>query len=62
MNKKPAPKCETCLYFEYDEWYADYVCTVSMDMDEMERLSYTKYTTCPYYKDGDEYKTVRKQN
>ncbi len=64
MNNKKTPtaKCDTCLYFEYDEWYGDYVCTVNMDMDEIEKLSYSKYKSCPYYRDGDEYKTVRKQN
>ena len=32
------------------------------DEDEYERYCSRKYSSCPYYHSGDEYKTVRKQN
>lgn len=61
-GKKSARRCETCLYLEFDEEFGDYICTVGMDEDESEKLAYSHYSECPFYRDGDEYKTVRKQN
>lgn len=54
--------CETCLYFEYDELTGDPVCTAYMDEDEFMRFSQYKGKMCPYYRNGDEYDLVRKQN
>lgn len=31
--------CDTCAYLIYDEEYEEYVCDVSMDEDEIARLS-----------------------
>ncbi|MBQ7014933.1 MAG: hypothetical protein IJN12_02290 [Clostridia bacterium] len=56
------PQCQDCLYYEYNEYSAAYECTVSLDEDEYERYCSRKYSSCPYYHSGDEYKTVRKQN
>lgn len=53
-------RCESCLYYEYDEDYEQYLCTVSLDEDEMMRFLSRNNADCPYYHDGDEYKTVRK--
>lgn len=51
--------CDTCLFYEYDEEYEDYYCSVDMDEDDYARLLQQK--ECPFWRDGDEYKTVRKQ-
>ena len=61
-KKKQQGSCESCLYYEYDEDYEQYLCTVSLDEDEMMRFLSRNNADCPYYHDGDEYKTVRKQN
>ena len=56
------PGCDTCLYYEYDEEYEEYNCVMDLDEDEMERLASGHYKGCPYFRDFDEYKRVRKQN
>lgn len=53
--------CDTCAYLIYDEEYEEYVCDVSMDEDEIARLYGDGHYTCPYYKNGDEYRVVRHQ-
>ena len=53
--------CEYCCYFMYDEDMEEYVCDVDMDEDELIRLSGRNFKECPYFRDGDEYKTVRHQ-
>ncbi len=53
--------CETCLYYNYDEYMDNYVCDRDMDEDEYADFLTKKYKSCPYYRDGDEYKTARKQ-
>ena len=52
--------CDTCAYYDEDE-YGDF-CTLELDEDEYIRFLEDKSVVCPYYKDGDEYKMVRKQN
>jgi hypothetical protein len=54
--------CETCAYFAYDEEYEEYFCSADMDEDEMYRLLNDNRDGCKYYRCGDEYKVVRKQN
>lgn len=53
--------CDTCAYFTYDDDYEDYVCDINMDEDDYRRLVESKYTQCPFYRDGDDYKVVRHQ-
>ena len=53
--------CESCAYFDYDEEYDEYYCTVNLDEDEMARFMSDTFYNCPYYKYGDEYSVVRKQ-
>lgn len=53
--------CESCAYFEYDEEFECYACTMSLDEDEMARFMADTHYECPYYKYGDEYNIVRKQ-
>lgn len=54
--------CEYCMYFEYDEEYECYTCAMSLDEDELYRFLTDKRRGCPYYRPGDEYTIVRKQN
>lgn len=53
--------CDTCVYYEYDEEYEGYVCTMDLDEDEMAHFMMDSHYSCPYYKFGDEYVIVRKQ-
>ncbi len=56
--------CENCMYLEYDDNLEEYVCSIQgiMDEDDLARMSYSPNKRCPYYKIGDEYILVRKQN
>lgn len=56
--------CENCMYLEYDEELQDYICSVApiMDEDDLSRIAYQAKKQCPYYRLGDEYTLVRKQN
>jgi len=54
--------CEMCLYYEYDEEYDCYVCSMDLDEDETARFMTDTFRDCPYYNPGDEYSIVRKQN
>ena len=59
----PDTNCEDCLYYDYaDDEGDEMICTLDLDEDEMERLASGRYKGCPYYRDFDEYKRVRKQN
>lgn len=55
-------ECDTCANYFYDEEYEDYICDVDMDEDDYARLfSGKRKESCPYYRNGDEYRVVRKQ-
>lgn len=54
-------ECETCQYYNYDDEMEMYVCDRDMDEDEYSRYLTRGSRTCPFYRDGDEYKTARKQ-
>ncbi|SCW30090.1 hypothetical protein SAMN02910456_00389 [Ruminococcaceae bacterium YRB3002] len=58
-------QCDTCLFHAYDELSDDYYCDCNMDEDEMAGMAMNGLSgltrECPYYRDGDEYKTVRHQ-
>ena len=43
-------KCETCVFYLYDEDYDDYVCDMDPDTGD-----------CPFWRPGDDYLTARKQ-
>ena len=60
--KKQGGTCETCVYFDYDEFYGEDVCRA--DLDEDESIDFMSGTTnqCPLYRFYDEYKSVQKQN
>ena len=53
--------CETCQYAYIDEITGEAVCDLDLDEDEAVRLANRPGKECPYYKDGDEYKAVRRQ-
>ena len=54
-------RCESCLYFQYDEEYEQYFCDVSLDEDEMERFLQNTFSDCPYYRQYYEYAIVKHQ-
>ena len=64
MNEKKLPqsRCEDCVFYDYDEDWDSYVCTVNLDEDEMVSFLSGRTATCPYYRFYDEYKSVQKQN
>ena len=53
--------CETCVFYDYDEEYDYYYCSCDMDEDDYARVLEGHYKRCPFWRDGDEYKTVRRQ-
>lgn len=61
-KKGPQACCDTCEFFDWDEWYEEYVCTQDLDEDEMSRFLAGSFSSCPYYRFYDEYKLVQKQN
>ena len=60
--KKERTNCDTCAFYGYDEDYEAYVCDMDMDEDDYMRLMSDERFQCPYYRLGDEYAVVRKQN
>lgn len=54
--------CEQCAYYDYDEEYDEYYCSVNLDEDEMEKYMSGNMDSCHYFSPYDEYKVVRKQN
>ena len=64
MSVNKEALCEDCFYFDYlyDDEEGEMGCTVGMDEDEMLRVLSHGKRVCPYYREHDEYKIVRKQN
>lgn len=48
-------------YF-YDEEYECYACSMNLEEDDMYRFVYGSNARCPYFRMGDDYTIVRKQN
>ncbi|MBQ8944563.1 MAG: hypothetical protein IJ050_08710 [Clostridia bacterium] len=61
-EKIQSARCEDCVNFEYDDEYECYTCVCDLDSDEMENFIRGNVSSCPYYRPGDEYTVVRKQN
>ena len=59
--KKPQSNCESCEFYDYDEYYEEYTCAMRLDEDEMLRFLSREAASCPYYRFYDEYKSVQKQ-
>ena len=60
-EKKQPGTCETCVFYDYNEDYEEYECSVNLDEDEMVRFLSGGARVCPYYRFYDEYKSVQKQ-
>lgn len=61
-TKKPASRCEDCVYYDFDDDMDGYVCTVNLDEDEAVDFISGRNNSCAYYRFYDEYKSVQKQN
>ena len=53
--------CDNCTYLVWDDDYEEYVCDAAMDEDDYVRIQEGRSGGCPYYRDADEYKVVKKQ-
>ena len=51
-----------CMFYEYDEEYEEMLCSMNLDEDEMMGFIAGREKSCPYFRFGDEYTIVRKQN
>lgn len=60
-TKKRVSNCESCEFYQYDEVYEEYSCSLSLDEDEAERYISGLNRECKYYRYYDEYKSVQKQ-
>ena len=60
-SAKGAANCESCEFYDYDEYLDAYVCDLSLDEDEMVDFLGKNTKGCPYYRYYDEYKSVHKQ-
>ena len=58
---KPKASCDSCEFYEYDEYTDTYSCTMTLDEDEMVSFLGANTRGCPYYRYYDEYKSVHKQ-
>ena len=54
--------CEYCINYIYDEEYDCMACAVDLDEDEYAGFITSHTQGCPYYRAGDDYTIVRKQN
>lgn len=54
-------QCDSCAYYEYDEEFEEYFCSVNMDEDDYMRMMSQTRKSCRYYRNGDEYAVVRHQ-
>ena len=61
MKKRVQTSCESCAYYAYDDDYECYICEMDLDEDELVRFLSDAAYSCPYYRNGDEYRVVRKQ-
>jgi hypothetical protein len=58
---KGSGTCESCEFYDYDEYLDAYYCKVNLDQDDRERYMTNTNSHCPYYRYYDEYTSVRKQ-
>ena len=59
---KWSKNCESCQFYDYDEFAEVYVCRANLDQDEMAAFILGQNRSCSYYRLNDEYGTVRQQN
>ena len=60
-QKRAQSNCESCEFYDYDEYLDAYVCDLRLDEDEMADFLGRNTGSCPYYRFHDEYKSVHKQ-
>ena len=60
-TKKQPSSCESCQYYDYDEYTNSYFCNLNLDEDEMSEFLAGNTKSCKYYKFYDEYKSVQRQ-
>ena len=58
---KPKASCDSCEFYQYDEYTDSYSCSLSLDEDEMGDFLGLNTGGCHYYRYYDEYKSVNKQ-
>ena len=58
---KHKANCDSCEFYQYDEYTDAYSCTLSLDEDEMAEYVSGLTRDCKYYRFYDEYKSVHKQ-
>ena len=61
QKKVKCGTCESCEFYDYDEYLDAYVCDIRLDEDEMINFLGGQTRSCPYYRYYDEYKSVHKQ-
>ena len=54
-------QCDTCWYYDYDEEFDEYCCSMDLDEDEVYRISVSPSQHCPFYRQGDDYTLARRQ-
>jgi len=59
--KYASKNCDSCEFYDYDEEWGEYVCSMSLDEDEMIDFLGGNTRGSPYYRYYDEYKSVHKQ-
>ena len=57
-----ADTCDWCMNFVEDPETGERYCAVDLDEDEMVHFLSSYRSSCPYYRPGDEYRIVQKQN
>ena len=62
QNANAQSCCELCVNYCYDEQFDEYNCAVNLDEDEMAGFLLHTRKECPFFRFGDEYTIVRKQN
>lgn len=60
-RKRIAASCESCEFYDYDEYTDTYCCQIDLDQDELSNFLSNNTRHCPYYRYYDEYKSVHKQ-
>ena len=58
---KQKASCESCEFYEYDEYTDSYFCKMNLDEDEMVSFLSHNSNGCHYYRYYDEYKSVHRQ-
>lgn len=61
-SKGAQSMCEMCVNYTYDSESDTYECAMDLDEDEMAGFLLHTRKECPFFRFGDEYTIVRKQN